>query len=277
MAAEAGEEGASCSQLWWSSLVPQGHGSPGLQICVENQREGVQPLSTECWRCFLLLPCATACLEDTLFLLGDERWEAPTSRGKLRMQKLPVLLWKAMCEEITIVPNISTDAAWDLISGQDSSCVARLAEDVCVFFPACAWTLRCSGKLGPLRAHTPLKAKQSCNRVSRGRRSTGQVPLWEALELEKLSQCQIELPAWLKARDAGKLRKLMESDAEFCRHHRHVGSLLRLRVIILQASELERMCEEERAEPQRFGDDAWSCTFAPADKSRCGCRAPLPA
>ncbi|CAE7239770.1 PSF2 [Symbiodinium sp. CCMP2456] len=94
--------------------------------------------------------------------------------GKDPLELLSDDTWEALCcEEITIVPALNTETDVDLISG----------------------------KLGPLRAHTPLKVK-----------------LWAALQYASKHECQIELPHWL------------------------------------EASELETMCKEERAEPLKFGN-----------------------
>jgi len=45
------------------------------------------------------------------------------------------------------------------------------------------------GKFGPFRAHAPAK-----------------VPLWAALEMDKLQQCSIELPYWLHEEELKRLR-----------------------------------------------------------------------
>eukprot|EP00439_Symbiodinium_sp_Y106_P084898 s1139_g26.t3 len=128
----------------------------------------------------------------TLDINGKEsRLVAPAAalpgslRSSLHLQDPLELLsddtWEALCcEEITIVPALNTETDVDLISG----------------------------KLGPLRAHTPLKVK-----------------LWAALQYASKHECQIELPHWL------------------------------------EASELEIMCKEERAEPLKFGNDSWNCTW----------------
>ena len=85
-------------------------------------------------------------LQDPLELLSDDTWEA-----KGQVEAAPVcrscLAQALCCEEITIVPALNTETDVDLISGP------------CKVALSCAsHTVSLAGKLGPLRAHTPLKA-----------------------------------------------------------------------------------------------------------------------
>lgn len=62
------------------------------------------------------------------------------------------------------------------------------------------------GKFGPFRAH-----------------SVAAVPLWLALEMDKLQQCTIELPAWLHEEELKRMRdeEKAAGDTEFVKVPRH--------------------------------------------------------
>ncbi|CAE7271894.1 PSF2 [Symbiodinium sp. KB8] len=154
-------------QAAWSMLT-RGKPLPAVQAVSQHADYAVvsQIGSTVC-------ACTSAAAELPRQEMAPNKYTLDIN-GKDPLELLSDDTWEALCcEEITIVPALNTETDVDLISG----------------------------KLGPLRAHTPLKVK-----------------LWAALQYASKHECQIELPHWL------------------------------------EASELETMCKEERAEPLKFSN-----------------------